>query len=264
MIRFALACTLLGGNLLLANPSAADHFGPLTTKDQASAEIYDRILTMVLLSKVRYSLGDGADEGKDYAYRSWEEHKTLAVCINWEQSSHEIIFEKGAWTSYGYHMKGESKRNAIQNCKTTREKKYGCTCQAVDQNDENVLEVPDEFLARYMGTQPSAGPGKFDGNWGGTMACSTCPNCPGPLQKPVTITVANSEFDFAPDSSYMGVGEIDLQGNVKIRWTPNEAFMGTVTAKDFWFEGNTADDVIKLHGVRGPRECTVNLSRVNP
>lgn len=264
MIRFALACTLLSGSLLLASPSPADHFGPVSTADQARAEIYDRIMTMVLLGKVRYVLGTATDRGKEFAYRSYEKHKTLAVCINWEPSSHERIVHNGSWASHQYNMTFESKRKAILLCQQVYEKKYGCTCQAIDQNDENILEVPNEFLARYMGTQPSAGPGKFDGNWGGTMACSTCPNCPGPLQKPVTITVANSEFDFAPDSSYMGIGEIDLQGNIKIRWTPNEAFMGTVTAKDFWFEGNTADDVIKLHGVRGPRECTVNLSRVNP
>ena len=74
MIRLALACTLLSGSLLLASPSPADHFGPVSTADQARAEIYDRIMTMVLLGKVRYVLGTATDRGKEFAYRSYEKH----------------------------------------------------------------------------------------------------------------------------------------------------------------------------------------------
>ncbi len=82
MIRFVLACALLSGSLLLASPSAADHWGPVTTADQARFEIYDRIMTMVSFGKVKHVLGGATDRGKELAYRSYEENKTLAVCIN--------------------------------------------------------------------------------------------------------------------------------------------------------------------------------------
>jgi hypothetical protein len=221
-------------------------------------------MTMVLLGKVRYALGGWTGKGKEFTYRKYKENKTLAVCINWDPSSHGLIVYNGAWVSHGYSMKGKSKRNAILHCQQVYEKKYGCACQVIDQNDENVIEVPDEFLARYMGTQPSDRPGRFDGNWGGTMACSTCSNCPGPLQKSVTITIANSEFDFAPDTSYVGVGNIDDQGNVKVRWRVMETYMGATESRNLWFEGKIVGNEIELRGERGPRKCTVTLSRGNP
>ena len=266
MIRFALACILLGGSLLLASPSAADHFGPVTTKDQARAEIYDRIMTSTSFDTLSRRHKDWTKPGKRLSstYSSAEESKTLAVCINWNASNHDSIVYSSWWYNYNYRSKHESKRNAVLKCKLTYEKKHGCTCEAVDQDDENVLKVPDNFLVRYMGSEPSARPGKFDGNWGGAMACGTCSGCPGPLQKPVTITVANNEFDFAPDTSYLGVGNIDSQGNVEIRWTPVETYMGTTQSRNLWFEGKITGDEIELHGERGPRECTVTLSRVNP
>lgn len=264
MIRFALAWTLLCGSLLLASPSAADHFGPLTSPEDAREEIYNRIMTSTSFGKLVRR--DWSTPGKRLSsgYSSAEEFKTLAVCINWDASDHDQIIYDRWWYSHNYRLPSKSKREAVLNCKQAYEKTYGCTCEAVDQDDENVLEVPDEFLARYMGTQPSARAGEFDGNWDGTMGCSTCSHCPGPLQKSVTITIANSEFDFAPDMSYAGVGYIDDQGNVNVRWKPVETYMGTMESRKFWFEGKIVGDKIELRGERGPRECTVTLSRVNP
>ncbi len=266
MIRFALACSLLSGSLLLASPSAADHFGPVSTADQARAEIYDRIMTSISFDSLSRKYKDWAKPGKrlSSAYSSAEEFKTLAVCINWDASNHDRIVYDNWWYSYNYRLKRESKRKAVLYCKLKHEKKHGCTCEAVDQDDDNVLKVPDEFLARYMDTQPSARPGKFDGNWGGTMACSTCLDCLGPLQRSVTITIANGEFDYAPDMSYAGVGDIDDQGNVKVRWRPIETYMRDAEFRNLWFEGTIVGDKIELRGERGARKCTVTLSRVNP
>lgn len=150
MKRYNLICFFLGVGLTWAGAADANHLGPLTSLEDAREEIYNRIMTSVSGDKVsRRDWSKPSGKRASSAYRSAEEFKTLAVCIYWNTSSHYSIEYRGWSYNSNNRSKSESKSYAILNCKQSYEIKYGCTCAAVDQDDENVLVVPEEFLARY-------------------------------------------------------------------------------------------------------------------
>jgi len=99
---------------------------------------------------------------------------------------------------------------------------------------------------------------RADGAWKGRMSCGGCSNCPGPLGKNVSITIESGRFEFIPDTSYMGKGEIDADDTVSVWW---EGY-GTTRRKVFRFEGRLLDDKIELEGYRGPRSCRISLRRI--
>lgn len=110
----------------------------------------------------------------------------------------------------------------------------------------NVPEVPPVSRTRA------------DGVWKGRMACGGCSDCPGSLEKNVSIIIESGRFEFIPDTSYMGRGEIDADDTVRVWWDG----YGTTRRKVFRFEGRLLDDKIELEGYRGPRSCRITLSRI--
>ncbi len=273
MIRFALACSLLSGSLFIANPSAADHLGPLTSPDDAREEIYNRIMTGTSLDRRFKRDWSKPDKRLSSDYRSRNGPKALVVCINWDASGHDYI----AYESWSYSLerrsKSRNKRTTLLYCKQSSEKYSGKTCEAVDgytcevvdQNGKNVLVVPDDVIARYTSNTLAsalAGSNQFDGAWEGSLRCGDCENCAGPMKKNVKINIEKGKFDIIPDSTYMGNGAVDDQGNVSIRWMPTATDFGRHSRKKFSFDGTYANESFKLKGQRGPRTCTIELSRV--
>ena len=104
---------------------------------------------------------------------------------------------------------------------------------------------------------------EFDGEWAGVMRCGSCANCIGPLEKPVSITVQNSEFEIVPDASYTGVGFIDGAGNMTIGWNSDSTDWAAPSRRNFQFSGKYNDGTFVLRGKRGPRSCDIIISRTS-
>jgi TPR repeat protein len=132
----------------------------VSVAEDAREKIYNRIMALVSDDTIAETTSgdDLTDLGQKMAYRSYEINKTLAVCIDWNRSGQNNIFYAGWWATERAWSKGESKRVAMQDC-LNRYESEGCQCQVVDQNDENVLEVPPDFLARY--TEFESSPSKL-------------------------------------------------------------------------------------------------------
>ena len=272
MKRCNLICLFLGAGLTWAGAGEANHIGPITSPEDAREEIYSRIMTGATIDKLgRRDWSKPGGKRVSSGYSSAEEIKTLAVCINWNGSSHEVIDYSSWWYSYNYLSTSESKSNAIINCKLSYEKEYGCTCEAVDQDNKNILVVPEEFLARYAphivagytpGTTPKGN--RFDGEWEGPMLCGDCEICVGPIKRNIKINIERGRFEVVPDALYMGIGTVDDKGNVGVKWAPStHGGWGKRSKKNFWFDGAYDGEFFQLKGERGTRKCTIELSRVS-
>lgn len=110
---------------------------------------------------------------------------------------------------------------------------------------------------------PAFAPGTFDGEWEGMMTCESCANCPGPLAKPITITIDDSRFELVTDLSYQGAGVVDGSGRMSVRWLPAQYDWGTQSRKTFWFQGDFDGEKFELSGIRGPRSCRITLHQIN-
>ena len=139
-----LFCALIGLSVVAcATPS----------RDARTEEVYNRLMAQLSDDVVGVSWGGNkTPEGTVFPYRTEKRAKSLAVCINWDESSRYKIAEYG-WSSFsGSRRIGASKTASMHDCQQNRESKYTCECQIVDANDKNVLEVPDDFLTRYSST----------------------------------------------------------------------------------------------------------------
>ena len=132
------------------------------SRDVPAEEIYNRLMTQLSDDVVKQSYGGGkTPEGSLFPYRTQKRAKSLAVCINWDRSNRYSIDYIGWSYNSGYRAIGLSKTVSMRNCQQAYESKYTCKCQIADSNDRNVLEVPDEFLARY-GSTTDTGTGTSD------------------------------------------------------------------------------------------------------
>ena len=104
---------------------------------------------------------------------------------------------------------------------------------------------------------------RADGQWKGRMTCGSCPDCPGPLEKEVGITIDSGSFELVPDASYTGKGKVAEDNSVKVWW---QLYGGQSYAargdQNFHFEGRFLGDRIELVGERGPRKCQISFVRI--
>ena len=96
-----------------------------------------------------------ADRVYDYvmekvsSYGSLNDPKVMMVCIDWDAQTDSGIYVHNAFTTYtasysdGPIFVSELARDAKMRCKKWAEsEKIDCTCQALDKNGKNVLDVP--------------------------------------------------------------------------------------------------------------------------
>ena len=135
----------LGGALIVLSVVAC----ATPSRDAPTEEIYNRLITQLSDDVVAHSYGGAKSPvGSVFPYRTGKRAKSLAVCINWDRSTRYNIAYDGWASNSGYRQIGRSKNASMQDCLSAYSKDT-CKCELVDSNDKNVLEVPDEFLARY-------------------------------------------------------------------------------------------------------------------
>jgi hypothetical protein len=216
--------------------------------------------------------------------------KAARAFLDYKKKSHYRAFAITPSTGHGKWASGHAWdqlqveraiNRAMKECQTAREE-YGAEneCQIYAVGDFIVYRMsPEELEAAtaFYESDPFAEieeiqgdkrpiltpdiSGKFDGEWVGQMACSTCPHCVGTIEKSVNLTIEKGMFIFAPDLAYIGVGRVDEHGNVQIRWEQAETYAEMTRPKNIRFIGQITGGQLELRGERGPRECTLTLGR---
>jgi hypothetical protein len=83
-------------------------------------------------------------------YVSGPPNKALAACVNWEKSTPKVPHI----VAYGRSMRskslGAASDNAMKNCEKFAAGREPCTCVVFDQNDKNVLKLPESFVTRHF------------------------------------------------------------------------------------------------------------------
>jgi hypothetical protein len=138
----------------------------------------------------------------------------------------------------------------------------------VHQRGNNVATRTLHFgaLILLLSVAPGSAADRFDGNWAGLMRCGGCENCAGTLERHVRINIEKSRFEIVPDLTYIGEGAVDGRGDMRIRWAPAEIAhfpydWGPQSRRTFSFDGAYDGETFRLAGERGPRACTIELSR---
>jgi hypothetical protein len=67
--------------------------------------------------------------------------------MNWKGGTVESATFNGSYQSWDWGMLGSLRKYVVENCASRNEAK-GCKCHIVDENDKNVLQVPDDFYQR--------------------------------------------------------------------------------------------------------------------
>ena len=123
--------------ILFANISIADD-----TKNTNS--IKEKIYNLV---KIQYYKDFQNSNSKNY-YST--KKGSLAACLNWEtltdffKNNQTKYHKKILWGSS--YSNTSSNLKAIQNCKRRSINKKNCTCQVIDNNNENVVVIPEVIL----------------------------------------------------------------------------------------------------------------------
>ena len=133
-------------------PSSSTATPPSTplTREEVSKQVYDKI--MIPLMTQKFSQFSGIDSGKPINYRGEKPDKVVVSCIDWKGSTITSVTSRGSSLDWVERWQqgaslGKLRRVAMDSCTTQRESK-GCKCQIVDENDKNVLQVPDDFYQR--------------------------------------------------------------------------------------------------------------------
>ncbi len=247
------------------------------------------ILAVVALGFVP---GSGFTQVPPVAYHDYEKYKTLrhyrafattrmmgSVAGGWGWTGNHGTVENAINNAMKRCEKGRSGYGALHECKlhsigniVVYGMKPAQLEAATELYETNAYATKDD-LPNFIATRPlrskitkhvTAGTsGRFDGRWEGSMRCGNCPNCTGPLEKHVNINIESSRFELVPDASYMGVGVIDDDGNVEVKWQPATYDWGYQSRKFFLFFGSYEGGSLVLFGERGPRSCDITLSRVS-
>ena len=109
---------------------------------------------------------------------------------------------------------------------------------------------------------------QFDGAWQGTIDCSRCDGCDGPITKSLGFEIVNGSLEV--DNSYSNFGQ-KISGKVNLEGgffssagdiSISGRYFGGNELKDFFLRGKYAPQTIKLSGTRGPRKCSGKLQRI--
>lgn len=113
--------------------------------------VYDRLMSTALAQTLGSGMGVGATQaGKPNDYRDLAGGKALAACTDWSARSVEALslLSWGRAWNVERPLMSSIRESAIEAC--SRNAKPGCTCQVIDENDKNVIEMPAEFSLRLM------------------------------------------------------------------------------------------------------------------
>jgi hypothetical protein len=126
---------------------------PAGAGDTAGDEIYSLLMDRILGQKLGWTANSSSTRpGDKNPYRDGipgASHKALAACMVWDYSKVEVDYR--SWHASGHADWSYAEFNALKGCANyKRQKQFDCKCQVVDHDDENVLKVPNDFLARYQ------------------------------------------------------------------------------------------------------------------
>jgi hypothetical protein len=97
---------------------------------------------------------EGTGVGQSYVgkvddYRAKAGAKVLYACIDWARSTATAVWYAGSssvWQDHSAPRMNSMREQAETSCAKYVSK--GCRCQQVDENNSNVLKVPDEFIRK--------------------------------------------------------------------------------------------------------------------
>lgn len=116
--------------------------------------VYAMLLDRQERAKVTEATGPSASYiGRTDSYRNHRDGKAMAACVDWSSGSLERLRVGGfsiVTSPYEAPRMSEVRKQAMDNCGKWVSK--GCTCQMVDDNGQNVLALPDEFVGRVTAT----------------------------------------------------------------------------------------------------------------
>ncbi|MBL8704642.1 MAG: caspase family protein [Rhodospirillales bacterium] len=127
--------------------AAAPVAAPGTTVDPALRQrSYERIITILLGQTV----GSGTDQGKRNDYRAAPKPKAIAACVDWSGNRPDDL-RVGSWASSWIPpgaIGTPPRQDALEKCTRGNNTPERCVCQVVDEDDQNAIEVPQEFANR--------------------------------------------------------------------------------------------------------------------
>ena len=88
--------------------------------------------------------------GRD-KYDSLKRHKAAVVCINWANSTPYHVSKSYTYRAWNYNRLMYAKSRAYKKCYEYKEKtKLNCECFYILENEDKVLDIPDEFIDRFL------------------------------------------------------------------------------------------------------------------
>lgn len=127
--------------------------------DQVTYKIYSQIMDNALGAKLtEVGNNTGLRKGGKDPYRKGYPgfaHKALAACLAWNADT--VVVRRKLSQTFASDDWGYAAVQALGRCDNAmRQKSLSCDCQLVDQNDVNVLQVPEDYWAAY---EQKYGPG---------------------------------------------------------------------------------------------------------
>ena len=198
-----------------------------------------------------------------YLRFTFESSECVSFSQYWGMTPHHDGFSEGTAKLVGYYCVGAAEGLSADTISAVLAgigvKGEGVPERKAAKLDEVKTKTGEPTVKKVTS---ASGISRFDGEWQGLMRCASCDGCIGPLEKHVNIKIENGKFGIVPDTTYMGEGAIDNHGNMRILWKPEAYAWGTQSRRIFSFDGTYDGESFELRGNRGPRACSITLSRV--
>jgi hypothetical protein len=166
--RMLVALALVAASVWIAAcPASAQQAARPASVEELRLRAYDELMKQVL-PKMTFS--SGTEKGQYYDYRARKTQKALAICVDWTRhaANHYSPVPAGGpaspsaaasslrWSAETGQITAEQARTkAMANCKANA-RKLDCQCVVADENDRNVLVIPNDFADRALAKVPQS------------------------------------------------------------------------------------------------------------
>ncbi|MGQ0676616.1 MAG: caspase family protein [Rhodospirillales bacterium] len=121
------------------------------TREEIAKSVYERVINKLFAQKFS-ATSSARVVGKPISiYRTEEQNKAIAACLDWSGNDVDAVVSRADWIGSDYSFLTAARKYTLENC--AKYEFRGCKCQIVDENDKNVLQVPDEFYRRVTAKQ---------------------------------------------------------------------------------------------------------------
>ncbi len=139
--------------VVLSGCAQDQNSGPAASDKKTGTDwLYEELMAKILNDEIGDARsGSNHKKGDLNPYREGIRgyaHKALTACLVWDYVKPEVTYR--TWRISGHRDWSAAEYWALKGCtEKKKQRQLNCTCQTIDHDDENVLEVPPAFLAEY-------------------------------------------------------------------------------------------------------------------